>query len=312
MTANTLERPLVIHVGLHKTGTTWLQGQLSGARYQDDLVFCGNINFIYRQFLVPDAQEFSPEETRAAFCDRWASQLDGRQAVMVSGEYLGGRPFHAKHMREVTAARIARTFPEAHILITLREQAAIIYSMYGQYLRFGYTSSLSEFLRQPSPHSSFQPVLDRAFYDYARLLDLYERFFPGDRIMMAPSEWMFANPDTFIDRLNAQLGTSLPVPENQMRDKVANPAWSDLAYGVLRQLNRFDSQDSRWQRSVGRLGPNAMAARIDRLTPAILRRRMRAARMDMIRQEIGDFYAASNRTLAERIGLDLTSFGYAT
>ncbi|MEX5730260.1 hypothetical protein Ga0609869_003613 [Rhodovulum iodosum] len=310
MADRTLERPLVIHVGLHKTGTTWLQGQLSGPRYQRDLAFCGDIGFIYRQFLVPDEQEFSPDRTRAAFCDWWAPKIEGRQAILVSGENLGGRPFHARHMREVTAARIAKTFPEAHILITLREQAAIIYSMYGQYLRFGYTSSLSEFLQRPPPDSSFQPVLNRAFYDYARLLNLYEEVFPRERVMVAPSEWFFADPDAFTERLNARLGTSLPPLRKQARDSVANPAWSDLAYGALRHLNRFNSQDSRWQRPGGRLGANAMAARIDRLTPAVLKRRMRAARMDMIRREIGDEYAASNRELAQRIGVDLGRFGY--
>lgn len=308
----TLARPpaVVLHVGLHKTGTTWLQRRIFAAKHGRELQYCGDIDLIYRQFLIPGPGDFSAATARAAFAPLLEQAAGNGQPVVISGENLAGRPFHARHLREITAGRLAETFPEARILLTIREQNAIISSMYGQYLRFGYSSSLQAFLQEPPPGAAYQPVLDRSFYDYARLIETYERFFPRDRILVAPFEWMLAEPDALLARLSAATETVLTPVGTETARRVENSAWSDLAYEALRHLNRFDSQDSRWQRKPLLLRPNAIAARIDRLTPDRLRRSMRKARKALIDEMIGDRYAASNRVASERIGIDLAAYGY--
>jgi hypothetical protein len=77
-------------------------------------------------------------------------------------------------------------------------------------------------------------------------------------------------------------------------------------------MNRLESQDSRWQLAPGMFRPNAMAARIDRLTPAFLRQRMHKARRQLVEDAIGNLYAASNRRVSQHIGIDLAQYGYRT
>lgn len=303
---------LLVHAGLHKTGTTWLQKRVFEPRHGSDIEYCGDIGLIYRQILVPGPDEFMAETARQAFAPLREQASIGQRLAVISGENLAGRPFHARFQREIAADRLAAVFPDARILLTIREQGAIIRSMYGQYLRFGYTSDLCSFLTEPPPEAAYRPVLDRAFYDYDRLIAAYERVFPAENILVLPFEWMLANPDAMIARLSAHTGAALSAIGADTARKVTNSAWSDLAYAALRHLNRFDNQDSRWQRKPGWLHPNSIAARIDRLTPRRLRHRMQQKRIELITEMIGDRYAASNRVVAARIGIDLAALGYVT
>lgn len=304
--------PLLIHAGLHKTGTTWLQRRVFEAKHGTEIQYCGNLNLLYRQFLLPDITNFSPAAARSAFDPILNTAAGAGQLAVISGENLAGRPFHARHQREIVAERLAATFPDACILLTIREQEAILYSMYGQYLRFGYSSSLRSFLRQPPPGSSFRPVLDLIFYDYAHLVRTYEQFFPPENILVVPFERMVADPNAVLSYLVQKTGCTLSAmdPESSMRS--ANAAWSDLAYEALRHLNRFNSQDSRWQHKPGRFSPNSVARYVDRLTPSRLRRSMLGARRRLIREIVGDYYARSNTLASARIGIDLAQFGYRT
>lgn len=303
--------PLLIHIGLHKTGSTWLQKRVFAAKHGHEIAYCGDVKLIHAQFILPDSDEFDPEAPRRTFAPLLETAAQAGQLAVISDEALGGRPFHAKFMRETHAARIAAVFPNAKILITIREQRRIIYSIYGQYLRFGYTSSLEDFLA-PAPEGSFlHPVLDRGFYDYARLIRAYERHFPADNILVVPMEWMVADPDGFLRFLSERTGVTLSPVGARQAARIDNPALSDLAYAVLRQANRLVAQDARGLVGhVTRFNPNAIAFWVDRMTPAGLRRSMHAARMALIDRTIGDTYAASNRVVSDRIGHDLAAYGY--
>jgi hypothetical protein len=300
--------PLLVHVGLHKTSTTWLQKKVFAAKAGQEINYCGDVALIHGCFVAPSILDFCADKVRQSF--RTFRHSSPNRLSVISWEDLAGRPFHAKFRREIIADRLAAVFPDAYILITIREQIAVILSMYGQYLRYGYSSSLKAFLNEPPSGVPFDPILDRTFYDYERLIALYETHFPKERILVVPSEWMLAEPEAMTEHLSRSTGVALaPVTRNTARE-TTNTAWSDLAYDALRHLNRLESQDSRWQLSPGMFRPNAMAARIDRLTPAFLRQRMHKARRQLVEDAIGNLYAASNRRVSQRIGIDLAQYGY--
>jgi hypothetical protein len=277
-----------------------------------EIEYCGDIGLIYRQFIVPSFADFNPEQARARFAPLRAAATEKGRLAVISGENLAGRPFHAKFYREIVADRLAATFPDAHILITIREQNAVILSMYGQYLRYGYTSSLRAFLKEPPSDAAYDPVLNRSFYDYERLIATYERRFPGNKILVVPFEWMLAEPAAMMERLSLGTGIALRPVAAETARQTTNSAWSDLAYGALRHMNRLESQDSRWQLPPGKFRPNAMAARIDWLTPAFLRQRMHMARRQLVEDEIGNLYATSNSRVSQIIGISLARYGYRT
>ncbi len=301
---------LLIHVGLEKTGTTWLQRNLFEARRGIELEYEGDLGTIYDALVVPAERDFSPEAARAAFAPLIdAARRSGRLAV-ISAEALAGRPFHAKHFREANLRRLAAAFPEARILATIREQTAIIGSMYGQYVRYGHTSSLREALAVPPEGSGFHPVMDLGFYDYLGLRADLLRSFPEPQVMILPFEALSRDPAAALTRLSAWTGRPLDAVDPQAAETPRNPAWSDLAYFAMRQANRLVSQDSRWKVRGKWWSPNAVGHRVDRLTPGFLRRSMRDRARRTVEERVGGMYARSNAELSEAIGFDLGALGY--
>lgn len=307
-----VEDPVLVHVGLHKTGTTWLQQRVFQALDGQGIAFCGDLDLIYRTFIVPEIAEFSVEPARQAFADLLQTARTAGQLPVISGESLAGRPFHTKYQRAVVAQRIAQVFPNARILLTIREQTAIIRSMYGQYIRFGYTSNIHQFLKRPPAGSSFSPVLDWDFYDFARLIREYRTFFAPDRVLVLPFERFVSDADWAMRRIGDSTGVDLSrdLPDTQPA-KTSNPAWSVPAYNAVRTLNRFISQDARWQRPRGRFSPNAIGYWANRLTPDRLRQRLDDRWRQIVAEAAGDYYQSSNRDASDLIGLDLGSLGYA-
>ncbi len=305
-----MTQPALIHIGLHKTGTSWLQDRL-GRRHGRDLWYCGPGELVRNTLIVPGIPDFDAGRARATLAPLTEAAAEAGLPLVISDEALGGLPFHRQFLREVVLERIARVFPETPLMISIREQAAVIHSIYGQYLRFGYTSSLAEFLTEPEPGSSFRAVLDRSYYDYDRLRRHLEATGLAGRTWIVPMEWMLADSAAFFAELGRRLGRDLPPEEDGAGGKVVNPAWSPPAMWLARQANRFRSQDSRWQKPRdGFFYANNLANRLNRLVPEATARRLHERDRAEVGRILGDSYAASNTALAAATGLDLAAFGY--
>ena len=300
--------PKLIHIGLHKTGTSWLQEAL-GRRNSEGLTFCPPSDLVRRAFILPAIPDFDPDRAREMLQPILDTGTD--LPLMISDEALGGRPFHSGLVRETVIARIRAVFPDTQIMITIREQSAVIHSLYGQYVRFGFSSSLAQFLAQPAPESSYRPVLDRGYYEYDRLVAYLLTQMPEDHLWIVPMEWMLQDSAAFLAELGTRLGTEI-APHAASADRIVNPAWSPPALWAARQANRLHAQDSRWLRTRrGLLHPNSLAARIDRLIPAARKKAQHKAARAFVKDTLGDHYAASNSRLARHIGLDLGALGYS-
>lgn len=305
---------LVVHVGLHKTGTTWLQRTIFAPAHDCHIIYSETREKLRGVFLKPRQDAFSPDTARAVL-DPLISEARARGwPAVVSDEALGGLPFGDRFRQATAFQRLHDTYPQAGLLITIREQRRVLQSVYGHYLRGGGTATLAKFLSQPPPDraATWDPIVDLDYYDYSRLLRYAETIFGEGRVLMVPMEWMLAKPAGLLTRLSETFGVEWTGFEQPNTEQVVNSAWSTLGYGLNRRLNYLKVGEPRWDMRTWWLKPNAVAARVDQLTPAGLRRRQKARQLDVIDSAVGNRYAASNTALASRLNLDLTSFGYQT
>jgi hypothetical protein len=300
---------VLLHVGLHKTGTTWLAERLFERPGTPDFVATSHRRLLYSLFINPDYDAFDPAAVKARLDPLAAQAAAEGRVVALLGETLAGRPFHARYRREVHAERLQRCFPQARVLLSIREQDAIIRSMYGQFVRFGYTDSLESFLARPPAESGFTGILDYGFYDYDRLHALYAGLFGAGQVALLPFEKVLRDPAGAVADLSRFLGRPLaPIPAAEAGERV-NPGWSTLAYAAARQANRFVDRDTPWL-GEGFVRPNAVGYWVDRLTPRALRERGARREKAVIRAAVGDFYERSNRAVSDRLGLGLDALGY--
>lgn len=315
MSSDTAPSPKVIfHIGLHKTGTTWLQQRVFSPENARSIQYSDQRMLLRGVFSKPRHDAFSAEAARAALTPLLQEAGQAGRITILSDEALAGFPFGDRFRQAVTLERIAATFPEAGLLITIREQTRILHSVYGHYLRGGGTASLKNFLRQPPENmaATWDPVVDLDYYDYMKLLRYCRTLFDPDRVVMVPMEWMLQNPVGLFERLSQAFGldwSHRPLPDTQT---VVNPAWSDIGYTVARTLNHLKTGQPRWAMKTWRLKPNGMADRMDKLTPKALRVRHKARQLDTIEQAIGERYAGSNSALSKALDLDLAQYNYRT
>jgi hypothetical protein len=300
---------ILLHVGLHKTGTTLLE----------EVLFCrpGTPHFhavadkrqLYGTTLSIKAQDIPLEAARAPLlAAAEAARADNRTLALL-GETWAARPFVHPAIRTANLTRIRDLFPQARILVTIREQCSLIYSMYGQYIRFGYTNSLTEFLSRPPDPMAGNAILNYGFYDFARLHDECCAIFGPDRVLMLPFEMIFRDPAELLARFGSFIGRDLSGERLETGKKV-NSALSPLALAVGRHANRFISRDTPWLSPRRRRFPNALAAKVDGFVPASLSARQQKAARAQVAEAVGDIYDASNSRIAARLDLDLEGYGY--
>lgn len=302
--------PILVHVGPHKTGTTWLQENIFTTA--QGIVYDPSFELSHRAFLNPYYGNFDPEAARAVYLPMLERARLERKPLVISDEALSGWPFGQRSTRQIVAERIQLTFPQARILITVREQDAVLLSMYSEYLRYGFSSSLPAFLNQETSNPNLQPLLDLTYYEWDRVLDMYSSIFGPQQVIAVPMEWGISKPENYISVLETFLDARLGTLESQKMEKVARPALSGWSLSVLRRANMTRPHDTRHLHRPSRFSPNSLAYQVDRFTPKGARKRSKQAMKDKIDQSVGNKFTASNREFQKETNYDLAAFSYKT
>lgn len=113
---------MIIHVGLHKTGTTYLQES-------------GNHGEIIRRVELRNPFKLSVAELRNAVVSRFeAVRRDGLIPVNSCG-WLSGSPASGQCWWAGGTERLVEACPDSEIVVTIREQGSMLASIYKQLVR---------------------------------------------------------------------------------------------------------------------------------------------------------------------------------
>jgi hypothetical protein len=204
---NSGDRPVFVHVGYPKAGSTSLQNRLFfPAKAFDYLSYrkpqgAGNAiqnSLELREFY----QRLSGEASGyidGDFCQRWQrlrGSIDGQKAIVLSDESLS--------LGRVPAAEVARRIdtvvPGARILVVIRNQCELLRSWFDMLTvdpEFARNHSFSSWLRSSS--GGPKPELLRNL-EYARVLSMYLDRFGADRVAVFLFERLFRSSDD-VERL---------------------------------------------------------------------------------------------------------------
>lgn len=298
----------LIHVGYHKAGSTWLQRRL----FADPTTGFWSPwprEEISRRLVGVDPFEFDPEVARAAF-ETVGPPPEAACVPVISSEALSGDPHTGGAGGWATAGRLADAFPNARILIVIREQRAMLASQYKQYVRVGGTATLTRYLSPRPLHLGPDAVLTHLRYH--RLVGRYHGLFTRQRVLVLPLELLAERADEFVSRIVAFAGGRIP---HAFPAERVHPGPSAVHLTVQRQVNKL----------VGGRGVNPAPlidaprlstrlagglVRVDRRLPARLRRRADARLAREVERAAAGRFAESNAITAELTSLDLAVHGY--
>lgn len=226
----------IVHIGYHKTGTTWFQDCFYPA--------VRNRRYLPRSvaraaFLEPAALHFDSDAARALLvpdCDR----------IILCEENLSGGLHNgglAGNLSKDVASRIKATLPDAQIVIFVRDQCSAIASAYIQYVKGGGTYGARRYLfgrdrlSPVAPERDEAPGFRREHFDYARLVAHYDRLFGADRVHLFRYEDFRADPRAFASAYAARFGLELDL--DRLDCGTRNPALSRPLLRLARAANCF-------------------------------------------------------------------------
>lgn len=198
-------KKIVIHIGLPKTATTFLQNEffpkLNGVTYigrpytQENYAF-NNIQFADRTIYSASSVK---KEFNKIIC------TSNQNTILISDELFSGFPLYNYINRGIIAERLADMAPKAEIILFLRSQVDLIASLYNQYVKIGWVSRpLDEsFLHNPGKGLSLEKWFDgqrkwnkknrfishRSFFNvehfkYSKIYSLYENLFSKVHVIL--------------------------------------------------------------------------------------------------------------------------------
>lgn len=227
------EKKVLIHVGLHKTASTFLQQKVFPSFTQFEFLGKSYLswNSAFNRLIYGDDTLYQSsairQELRLIY-DRIVST--GASGLILSEEELSGHPEYNYLNRGTVARRLAENLPNAEILLVLRGQLDLICSLYNQFVKLGrFTGHLDRTFLHSSPETmtlaewhdgknvkinsrfiNHQSLMIPDHFRYSALYAFYASLFPKVHVLLF--EELQSAPMIFMGKLASIL--SAPLPES--------------------------------------------------------------------------------------------------
>lgn len=196
------------------------------------------------------------------------------------------------------------------MLVVIREQQAMILSIYKMYVRMGGAASLEQFLSR-SRGLARMPSFRFDFPEYHRLIGYYSKLFGAENLLVLPYELLRVDPPVFLRAIGDFTGAETIASSFQL-DNVSPSA---LILSLKRYVNKCVIRDGLnpaplLDLNVSNRTLSQVLGNLDGKLPATLRERHEDRWRRYAAGQAGDRYAKSNTLTAKFTGLDLREFGY--
>jgi hypothetical protein len=121
----------------------------------------------------------------AARLEAAAKPIHDRNLIPVwSDETFLGEPISRRYDAHANALRLHAALPDAKVLITIREQKAMAYSLYVEYVRQGGFASLTEFIGTGQEELAYSPFLRLDHLLFDRAVAFYQSLFGREKFKL--------------------------------------------------------------------------------------------------------------------------------
>ncbi len=300
---------LLIHVGYHKTATTWMQRQLFRPEHGYRQL-CGHTD-VFDLVVRPHGLRFEPDSMRALI-DRALNTVEQGESAVISSEILSGHPFQGGHESDVFAARLQRIAPHARILISIRSQLRILPSVYMQYVLRGGTMTATQFFdgtNEPG-YFGFSPE----HFEYDRLVSHYQDLFGSDKVHVITQESLKDDRDSTLTLLAAFAGNEHYNGLIPSAQKVVGESYPEYSAPILRRINHVQKSTINpnpvLSLGVTPRGLYKIAGFVMKRPPVSTILKSHKPITAYVRDRFTDYYRESNRRLASLIPhkIDLSAY----
>lgn len=321
---------ILIHIGYHKTGSTWLQKEIFTTKNkkggnENNLFIPLSLNPNHGQSTLAesfikgeDGYLLNPFDTNEDNINYLYNKIvskdkDQDQIYVMSNEKLSSSPHASGFNASVLLHRLSNSFPKAKILIVIREQKSWILSNYFQYLTSGGTHSLEKYLN--TKFDGKRPGFSPHHICYHHLIQAYQDRFNKENVLVLPYELFKSDKTAFFQNLSRFLNTKIELNSNQFEVYRNTKKRHYLNY-KLRSLNIFlrSSSLNNHSRFSNKRPKNFVRWMLNKLDFFISDKKNEQIQQEMkntIKDWTGDRFSESNKITSELIDIDLKEYGYS-
>lgn len=304
-----MDQKILLHIGYHKTATTWMQQLLFTPEHGFRQI--ADHRDVFTHIVQPHGFDFDPVNMRALIATRMA-ELPPGEVPVISSEILSGHPFQGGRESDAYAERLAEIFPDARILISIRNQMRILPSVYMQYLLRGGTLPYDRFFEGTDElgYFGFTPK----HFEYDRLVRHYQRLFGPANVYVLPQEHLQQDMDDAAAAIARFAKNMAYRGLSAAAQRVHAPSYPEYAVPVLRRVNQVQASTLNPAPIVA-LGHSPkglykVAGYILRLPPVITMLKGRKPVSAHVRKRFAGYYRDSNARLAALMAHPVDLAGY--
>jgi len=292
---------VLFHLGYPKTASTWLQDNIFG--FESEKFICpwgARAGHAIDHFVLTSGFVFDPQVVRSELQESILQSMDSDRVVVISEETLIGDICAERYWGLETIRRISLCFPNAKVMLCIREQKKIIYSAYGEYIRGGGTQTIRQFIETDKSRPGTGPVCRSDALLYDSVISHLQKVFGEDSVLVLPTELLASDPKGFVQRLLAFLDLEGEVSPHE---SVAHVGLGAFTLAVARFANQVRlSQFKNW---------NFFLRVLDKVIPKSLNKVVELKNRSIVAEFVGDTFNASNQKTSKLISQDLSDFGYS-
>lgn len=308
----------LIHIGMHKCASTTLQRAFFSNIPEINYIGSTSKNEAFKSFVrrVTRWENMYYEQQKKTIIEGLKRDINPELPILVSSEGISGSLTQFSYVidRERVARRLKEIFPDAHILVVIRNQFAFFQSAYPQLLMFDLMRhediSFTDWIDyQLNLHREGRESMFH-YADYEMLINIYNSLFSKVHVLIF--EEMVKNMEKSIrDDICPLIGIigekSLKYYNNQQNNKRHSPL--DLkkkTYNIWMKKFKLE-KNSIPEKVVRAFGEKALTA------STIFKRsknRIDVEYTDEQKKKIDEIFAGINSSVSNLIGKDLRDWGY--
>ncbi|NNE28127.1 MAG: hypothetical protein HKN16_00720 [Saprospiraceae bacterium] len=213
---------MIVHIGYHKTGTTFLQNRvfpfLEGIDYKEYHTSEERLRPIFN-FTTPEYLDWKKK-----------NHVDSSINSLYSYEGLVGTMGLGTYNLEIGNRLKESGFQK--VIITIRRQDRMLESVYRQYVQQGG-------VLKPQAFISDSRYFRWSYLDYFPLIDHYAQLFGPENILILTQEELKSNQNDFVQRIVEFCGSGKYTPLQEISGRKSNRSLSYFSIKTLRVLNHF-------------------------------------------------------------------------
>lgn len=219
---------VLIHIGYPKAASTWFKENFFSQVENSQFIHGDTIN---DHIIKPHAFKFDSNTEKKFFKQNYNSKIIISESILSGSLIMTGN--NGIYTKEI-GNRLKRTFPEAQIIIMIRNQPDIIASSYLEYIKKGGSYSINKYLYRDI-NIPLKFCLE--FFEYDQLIGFYHELFGVENVHVFLFEEFNMNPLIFLQNVKDKFDLDIKLKYIDLRIK--NSAYQKNLTKIVRFFNRF-------------------------------------------------------------------------